>query len=96
MLSRYDGLLDGPDPDPRSPEPRGPDAVLDRSVPVWTTAFVDYVRGELGYQTDISYRLLNHDIAGKWDYGSTPSRQGFAGVLDDLQTGRTINPRSRS
>ena len=92
VLSRYDGLLDGPDPDPRSPEPRGPDAVLDRSVPVWTTAFVDYVRGELGYQTDITYRLLNHDIAGKWDYGSTPSRQGFAGVLDDLQTGRTINP----
>jgi carboxypeptidase C (cathepsin A) len=92
VLSRYDGLADGPDPDPRSPEAHGPDPVLDRAVPVWTAAFVGYVRAELGYETDITYRLLNHEAAGKWDYGSSPNRQGFAGVLDDLQTGRTLNP----
>jgi carboxypeptidase C (cathepsin A) len=92
VLSRYDGTIDGPDPDPSSPWPEGPDPVLDRAVPAWTSAFVAFVRGELGYRTDITYRLLNGEIAGKWDYGTTPTRQGYAGSLDELQAGRTLNP----
>jgi carboxypeptidase C (cathepsin A) len=92
VLSRYDGTIDGPDPDPASPRAGGPDPLLERAAPTWTSAFVGYVREELGYRTDITYRLLNRDIAGRWDYGTTPNRQGHAGVLDDLQAGRTLNP----
>lgn len=93
VLSLYDGTLAGPDISPQSPWQETPDAVLDRSVPVLTSAFVDYVRNELNYRTDISYRLLNKEIAGRWDYGTGPSRQGYAGVMEDLQRARALNPK---
>lgn len=92
VLSHYDGLIDGPDPDPASPQRHGPDPVLDRAVPAWTQAFVAYVREELGYRTDVTYRLLDSGISGRWDYGTAPNRQGYAGALDELQAGRTLNP----
>ena len=92
VLSRYDGTMDGPDPDPASSYAHGADPVLDRATPVWTSAFVAYVRQELGYRTDVTYRLLDPSISSKWDYGTTPQRQGYAGALDDLQAGRTLNP----
>jgi carboxypeptidase C (cathepsin A) len=92
VLSRYDGTVSGPDPDPASPNPGGPDPVLDRAVPVWTSAFVAYAREELGFETDVTYRLLNPELAGGWDYGTPPSRQGYAGALDELQAARTLSP----
>lgn len=92
VLSRYDGTVDGPDIAPASPWPQGPDPVLDRAVPAWTSAFVAYVRGELGYATDVTYRLLEPEIGSKWDYGLAPGRQGYADALDDLQAGRALNP----
>ena len=91
MLSRYDGSVSGPDPNPASSWPRGPDPVLDATVPLWTGAFVQYAQGELGYKTDMSYRLLNRDVRGKWDFGTRPTRQGYAGVLDDIQEARAAN-----
>ncbi|SEP78734.1 Carboxypeptidase C (cathepsin A) [Faunimonas pinastri] len=95
VLSRYDGTVSGPDDDPADPHPRAPDAILDRSVPAWTSAFVGYVRDELGYRTDISFRLLNREIAGKWDYGTSEHDQGYAGVMDNLQRARALNPAMR-
>ncbi|HEX5930169.1 MAG TPA: peptidase S10 [Methyloceanibacter sp.] len=91
VLSRYDGSVSGPDPNPASSWPRGPDPVLDATVPLWTGAFVQYAQGELGYKTDMSYRLLNRDVRGKWDFGTRPTRQGYAGVLDDIQEARAAN-----
>ncbi|WP_075215436.1 S10 family peptidase [Mongoliimonas terrestris] len=92
LLSRYDGSIAGPDVAPQQNGPLGPDPILDRSVPALTAAMVAYVRDELGFRTDITYRLLNGEIAGRWDYGGGGSRQGFAGVLDDLQEARALNP----
>jgi carboxypeptidase C (cathepsin A) len=92
VLSRYDGSVSRPDPNPSDPRPSGPDPVLDRAVSVWTPAFVRYVRDELGYNTDVTYRLLNRSISGRWDFGTSPNRQGYAGALDDLQTARVLNP----
>ncbi len=66
--------------------------MLARAEPAWTSAFVDYVRRELGYATDVTYRLLNEELAGKWDYGTSPTRQGYAGALDDLQAARAVVP----
>lgn len=95
VLSRYDAGLSGPSTEPGAERPGGPDAVLDRSVPALTSAFVAYVSGELNYRTELSYRLLNGDISGRWDYGTSASRQGYAGVLDDLQEARALNPALR-
>ena len=92
VLSPYDGMIETADIAPDSARISGPDPVLDRSVPVLTSAFTTYVRDELNYRTDMSYRLLNGEISGNWDYGTSPSRQGYAGVMDDLQRARSLNP----
>ena len=52
LLSRYDGSVSGPDPHPSSAWPRGPDPVLDVTVPLWTSAFVQYAQSDLAYKTD--------------------------------------------
>ena len=91
VLSRYDGSVSGPDPNPASSWPHGPDPVLDSTVPLWTSAFVQYAQDELGYKTDATYRLLNRDVRSKWDFGTSPTRQGYAGVLDDIQDARATN-----
>ena len=91
LLSRYDGSVSGPDPHPSSEWPRGPDPVLDSTVPLWTSAFVSYAQDELAYETKESYKLLNRDVRGKWDFGTSPTRQGYAGVLDDIQQARASN-----
>jgi carboxypeptidase C (cathepsin A) len=91
VLSRYDGSVSGPDPSPSSTWPRGPDPVLDSTVPLWTSAFVQYAQDELGYKTESTYRLLNREVRPKWDFGTSPTRQGYAGVLDDIQDARATN-----
>jgi carboxypeptidase C (cathepsin A) len=91
VLSRYDGSVGGPDPNPASAWPHGPDPVLDVTVPLWTGAFVQYAHEELGFKTDMTYRLLNREVRGKWDFGTRPTRQGYAGVLDDIQDARASN-----
>ncbi|UCI06651.1 S10 family peptidase [Mesorhizobium sp. B1-1-8] len=90
VLSPYDALVATSDIAPESAHIAGPDPVLDRSVPVLTSAFVAYARDELNYHTDVSYRLLNGEISHNWDYGT--SGQGYAGVMNDLQRARSLNP----
>ncbi|MDX8541337.1 peptidase S10 [Mesorhizobium abyssinicae] len=90
VLSPYDGMIGTADIAPESGRIAGPDPVLDRSVPALTSAFVGYVRDELNFHADISYRLLNGEVTHNWDYGT--SRQGYAGVMDDLQRARSLNP----
>ena len=91
LLSRYDGSVSGPDPHPSSNWPRGPDPVLDVTVPLWTTAFVTYAQEDLAFKTEQPYELLNGKVRGKWDFGTRPTRQGYAGVLDDIQRARAAN-----
>ncbi|TPK61758.1 peptidase S10 [Mesorhizobium sp. B2-4-15] len=90
VLSPYDAMIGTADIAPESARIAGPDPVLDRSVPALTSAFVGYVRDELNFHTDVSYRLLNGEITRNWDYGT--SRQGYAGVMNDLQRARALNP----
>jgi carboxypeptidase C (cathepsin A) len=52
---------------------------------------VRYAQAELGYKTDASYRLLNRDVRSKWDFGTSPTRQGYAGALTDIQNARAAN-----
>jgi len=92
VLSRYDGSVSAPDPNPTSSWANGPDPVLDATVPLWTAAFVQYAASELGYKTDATYRLLNRDARTKWDFGTSPTRQGYAGVIDEVQEARSANP----
>jgi len=89
LLSRYDATVSIPAP--RRSGIRF-DPILDGAVTVLTPAFTQYVRAELGYRTDLEYRLLNREVSGRWDFGSAPSRQGYAGAMEELQKARTHNP----
>ncbi|MCQ8783703.1 S10 family peptidase [Mangrovibrevibacter kandeliae] len=93
-LSRYDGTIATADTAPQAAFANAPDPVLDRSVPMLTSAFVGYVRDALGYRTDVSYRLLNRDTSNRWEFGGG-GRHGYAGSLDDLQEARSLNPDMR-
>ena len=88
-LSRYDATVSAPLPRPGDSEHFDP--ILVGAVSVLTPAMAQYVRQELGFRTDMQYRLLNREISGKWDFGTTPNRQGFADALDELQQARTHN-----
>lgn len=92
VLSAYDALIETTDIAPSSQSGGVPDPVLDRSIPVLTSTFVTYAREELNFRTPLSYRLLNREISGNWDYGTSPTRQGYVGVMDDLQQARALNP----
>jgi carboxypeptidase C (cathepsin A) len=91
VLSRYDGSVSGPDPNPASAWSSGPDPVLDSTVPLWTSAFVQYAQDELAFKTNFTYRLLNREARNKWDFGTSPTRQGYAGALEDIQDARAAN-----
>lgn len=99
VISRYDASVSIVDPFPESRSARGGDAVLQGSIAPFTTAFVGYARDELGYRTDRTYRLLNGEIAGRWDWRSGGMHgfgsQGFAGSLDELRELLALNPRLR-
>jgi carboxypeptidase C (cathepsin A) len=95
VLSLYDGTIETADTAPDRARLVGPDPILDRGVPVLTSAFVAYVGDELNFHTSVSYRLLNGEISRTWDYGTSPSRQGYAGAMDDLQRARSLNPAMR-
>ena len=84
-----------PIPNPASAWPRGPDPVLDATVPLWTRRFIQYAQDELGYKTDATYRLLNREVRNKWDFGTSPTRQGYAGVIEDIQTPAPPTGRSK-
>jgi carboxypeptidase C (cathepsin A) len=88
-LSSYDGTVSTPLP---RNEQIHLDPILDGAVTVLAPAFSQYVRTELGFRTDLQYRLLNRDISARWDFGTAPTRQGFAGSLDELQKARTLRP----
>ncbi|MBN9066870.1 MAG: peptidase S10, partial [Rhizobiales bacterium] len=95
VASPYDTGVSAPDIAPESARLVSPDPVLDRSIPAVTSAFVQYVREELKYRTPISYKLLNTEVTNAWDYGTSPSRQGYADAVDDLQKARALDPAMR-
>ena len=95
VLSRYDGAVSGPGTGADTSFAHGPDPILDRMGPIWTSAYVGYLRSELGFRTDITYRLLNGEISRRWDYGNGGSGQGYADAMGDLQEARAYNPALR-
>ena len=87
-LSIYDGSISAPLPQPADNADFDP--ILDGAAAALTPLMVRYARDELGFKTDLPYKLLNRDVGRAWEYGS--NRQGYAGSLDDLQKARTLNP----
>jgi len=86
-IGRYDGRLTGP-----SSLDVGETSEFDPSgtlvAPPFTAAFTNYVRGELGYKTDLYYYTLGGGIQ-PWDYGV---QNGFGNTTSPLREAMVKNP----
>ncbi len=89
-VGRLDGRFTGPDPGGEADpffDPAG-SAIL----PPYTSVFNNYVRKELGYKTDMPYKVFAYDEIGfnKWEWGS--SIAGFPNTATGLRAAIVKNP----
>jgi len=56
----------------------------------YTAAFNDYVRGELGFESDLPYEVLNFKAHENWTWSEHQNR--FVQVAETLRKAMTINP----
>jgi carboxypeptidase C (cathepsin A) len=93
IVSLYDATFATPDPFPDSEQTRHDDPVLDGFTRAFANAFVGYARDQLGFKTDLDYRLLAEDVNGKWDWHS--AGPGQAGAMADLRRLLALDPSLR-
>jgi carboxypeptidase C (cathepsin A) len=91
-VSNYDATFAVPDPYPESDRRRGSDPILDGFSRALAGVFVSYARDELGFKTEMTYNLLAHEVASKWDWGDT---RAAPGVSDDLRELLALTPSFR-
>jgi len=92
VVSQYDATVSEVDPNPWS---RGAydDPVLDATIAPFTSAFVAYVRDELGFKTDQPYELLNREVSRHWDWGGGRFAMRTVGASDALRRALALDPR---
>jgi len=90
IVSLYDGTIKLPDPSPER-QSVGSDPLLDSLIAPYSAVFNDYVRRDLGFESDVPFRLLNWRVSGEWDW-DLGRQQGFAGATDALQSAMAVNP----
>ena len=83
IVSHYDANFAVDDPFPEQLSGRGPDPILDGVVRAYGGAFANYARHELGFKTEMTYKLLADDVTQHWDWGKA-GRTGV-GVESDLR-----------
>lgn len=67
---RLDSRFKGIDRDAANDNPDS-DPSINAIRPPYTAAFNSYVRGELGYKSDVEYYILGGGITGQWNFGET-------------------------
>jgi carboxypeptidase C (cathepsin A) len=96
VLSRYDGGIAAPDPNPSSRYAED-DPVLEGTIAPFTRAFTAYARSELGFSTDLAYQLLNHEVSRHWEWrdGEGGGGRGSLGAGDELGRALALEPGLR-
>ena len=92
IVSRYDADYAVDDPFPEDRSPHSPDPVLDGVARAYGGAFADYARNELGFHTEMTYKLLAGDVTGHWDWGHGRAQ---VGVDSDLRVLLSFDPHFR-
>ncbi len=95
VVSRYDGSIAVPDPNPTSAYGED-DPILEGTIPPFTRAFTAYVKDELGVSTDLSYRLLNGEVNRHWQWregnGEGNGDRRDVGAADALARALSLQP----
>jgi carboxypeptidase C (cathepsin A) len=90
-VGRLDGRFTGPDPE--GPDSRFYDPTGAAILPPYTSVFNNYVRTELGYKSDMPYRVFAFQEGGafsKWEWGS--AIEGFPDTARALRAAMVKNP----
>jgi len=90
VIGRFDGRIKGPDLDKSSDRSGVDDPSYTRVAGGFTATFNDYVRKELGYETDMDYGVL---VGVRWDYDR--ARANYLNVAGDLREAMAENPNLR-
>lgn len=96
ILGVYDASVTAIDPFPDRLLSEGSDPTLEGIDRLFTGAINSHLRDTLGVKTSLTYHLLNFDVFNAWTF--TPEgdfKQGFAGAVDDLRLGMSLNPHMR-
>ncbi len=93
IVSHYDATYAVDDPFPEQLSGHGPDPILDAVVRAYGGAFANYARHELGFKTEMTYKLLANDVTQQWSWGKG-GRMG-AGVDADLRVLLSFDPSFR-
>ncbi len=92
VVSPYDGTFAMPDPFPESDYDGGDDPMLDGFLQSLGGLFVGYARAQLGFETEMTFELLNRSVSSRWNWDG--GRRG-ASVSGDLRRLLALNPGFR-
>ncbi|HKT20833.1 MAG TPA: hypothetical protein VJR47_22460 [Stellaceae bacterium] len=92
VVSRYDGSVAGPDPDPSAYVARRGDPILAGMTAPLTGGFVAYLRDELNFKTDRRYVLLSGEVSRRWQW-NLQGPSGSAGAAEELTHALALDPQ---
>ena len=87
VISRYDGRFAGPSIDGSRDGSDSDPTDFDLDLPLFT-ALNQYIREDLGFQTDIPYIPLNMDVLSRWDF---EAENGFLTQEDSIRNAMVFN-----
>jgi carboxypeptidase C (cathepsin A) len=88
---RLDSRFTGIDRDAASDNPDA-DPSINAIRPPYTAAFNSYIRGDLGYKSDVEYYILGGGINGQWNFGQD---NGYADTSLRMKDAMAKNPYMR-
>lgn len=87
IVSPYDAGSSLPDAYPEDSGTRNDDPVLDGYTRAYGSAFSSYARHTLGFETQMTYTLLNEDVNRRWQWNGSHGGEGraTASIANDLR-----------
>jgi carboxypeptidase C (cathepsin A) len=82
VASPYDASYTVPDAYPEASYSQHDDPILDGYTRAYGAAFASYARHELGYQSEMTYTLLNEEVNRRWEWNG--SRGGDSRALSSV------------
>ncbi|MGK7888036.1 MAG: S10 family peptidase [Leptolyngbyaceae cyanobacterium] len=97
VVGVYDASITAVDPFPGRDRYEGSDPTLDGIMRLFTGAINDHLRHTLGVETDLPYHMLSWATFKSWKFQEKQSwgKQGYAGSMDSLRAGMTLNPHMK-
>ncbi len=89
-IGRLDGRYVGPDLDPHGQQLQR-DPSYDAPLSAYTSAVNDFLRREIGFESEDLYEVLSMDVNQGWRWG-TEGRLGFVNTTEDLRKALVANP----